>query len=272
MQLRDPETLKLIQETAKQAAGSKDKVSIITLPGEPEGVYGVVTPDGQLQRMVAAPRPRQHSILTVDQVPLLVNHFREIEGLSAPSIWYSAAQVIVLATDSKLEQDLRPRGVLKLKPTPQWELMKKLEESPQWLDQKQMVSLLRIKLSDSIEVRSKGIVQTLRRMKFNMTVNQRGNIEHGRESIGSDIVSDVYGSEDAILPESVWLEIQVFDDPSLKSREVIQCALEVDAQKGLLALIPTAGELTKAMDNQMSKLRDLFDQTCNAAPLFHGQP
>lgn len=42
------EVLENIQEKAVQAAGAVNKVQVIELPGEPDYVYGVVTPDGKL--------------------------------------------------------------------------------------------------------------------------------------------------------------------------------------------------------------------------------
>lgn len=265
------ETLELLQKTAVKAEGARQKLAIISdLPHEPPGVYGVVNADGSFERAEALQPPRKHTLITVDQVPVMVKHFAGNPDCT-PAVWYDKTGIVVIANDDTLNADLRPRATLTLKTTEHWQTLSDLAKQSVWMLHRDFVTFLRIKLGECIERTNGNLLSVLRKMKFSSAVNQRGDITRGRESLGSDIDDEVF-SEAGDLPEHVLFELQVFDDPGLLTKSTVRCALEVDAREGKLMLMPLAGELSRAMDLQMTRLAEILQDSLEDVPMFHGKP
>ena len=103
------EALQFTADQAVKAAGANNKVQVLALPQEPEGVYGLVRADGTFQRVVAAAPPRRHTLHRVDQIVDFVQDARS--RLSAePTVWYSRKGVQVLLSDGCLTDSLLSRA------------------------------------------------------------------------------------------------------------------------------------------------------------------
>ena len=262
------EALQFTAEQAEKAAGASNKVQVLDLPCEPKGVYGLVKADGTFQRIVAGASPRGHALHRVDQIVDFVQDARD--RLSAkPTVWYSRKGVQVLLVDDSLEANLQSRATINFAFTPQFELIRSCADSSPWHDPKQFCLWIRSKLIDCLRD-GREILSIMKDLRFNVQNFGKSIIGQGRESIGREVDAEVT-SEFGDLPDDLFFDVRVIDDPSLLRRQAIQCALEVDPQKGLMRVVPLAGQIQNALDAELEGIGSLLKSTLDC-PDYHGVP
>lgn len=260
----DVETLRLLQETAAKAEGSAGKATILHPDAEPRDVYLIVGPDGKHERFVAE-RNRMHVLRSIDQVGPFVKFLADVPG-SKPVVWYSEKGVTVVIDDDK-RRDL---AKLNLRKTPQVLSLQKLEEDKPKLSQRDFIRLLKVDLSPCFQ-EDKRLLTAVRNVNFRTGSEVRGNLQHGKESLGRDIETAAVsqGAED--IPEEVVLQVQVFDDPFLSDESWdVRCAVEVLPQEGAFQLIPLPMQIRGAIDLELKAIAVFLAGECDR-PVFHGE-
>ena len=262
----DRETLELIQTTAQKADGANGKVKTVELP-EPDGRYLIVKADGTHELVERQPPDRRHTLLHISEVGQFTKHAAETWNIG-PSVWYDADTVTILIDDGPGDRR-RHRAAVHLTHTEEFEFINSLNRED-WLTQKQLVAMLRIHLADCLGERGGETLRILRSINFGATTSGHGNVEHGRESLGRELESEIR-SDLGEIPEVIPLAVRVYDDPSLPQRGAIRCALEIDAGRGVFQFIPMPADLREIQDEALDQIGALLESDVDA-PLFRGTP
>jgi len=264
----DNETLQTIQHTAVKAQGATGKIQILDLPQERDGRYGVVDADGSFQVVDAAPDFRRHQIASVDEVAAYVAYASERLGAN-PVVWYDDNLVQIVLDDTP-ESSRRDCTTVHLLQTPQWKLLIDLAAASRSWSQKQFIRLLRIELSGCLGQDGPEIIKVLRTIDYGSATAGKGNIQHGRESLGQELESEVRSAAGEI-PEQILLRVRTFKDPALDSKWPIRCAIEIDSRSGEFELCPLPDELEEAMVEQLDVIGTLLNNSVQC-PIFRGRP
>lgn len=268
MDLKD--TIEHIGELAAKAAGAGNKVHVIqSLPGEPAGVYGIVTADGKFQRVVAAQGPRRHALHSIDQVVPLVEDVKA-RYKAACVVWYSATAVIVLIGDDKLDADLRPRATVPLAYSPEWAILLNELKTPQARDPKAFVQFVRTKLLDAL-VDAERLIPYFRNLQSRVQQNTHARTGLGRESLGAEIDAEIT-SDEGDLPDYLVFSMPVFNDVALQTKTSVRCALDVDPRSMAIRLDPIESDLVTGLQNQVTSIGNIFTTTLKNVPVFFGSP
>lgn len=257
------ETLELLQETAVKASGASDKLALMTAKAEPDHVYLAVKPDGSYERRVADPKPRSHTLGSLDQVIPYV----EEKGAESTVIWYNETGVTVVLDDNTRRDFAR----LAFTPTPQFEKLKFLDANRPGLPQRDFRKLIRIDLAGCFE--NSRLLNWVSDVKFGSASNSLGNLRNERESLGKDIDAQAVSGAGEI-PEDVPLSVRLFDDASLVERQGIMCIFDLAIQDQQFRLIPLPLEIHSALEREVAYIGEkltsgLLDLK---VPLFRGYP
>lgn len=137
-----------------------------------------------------------------------------------------------------------------LRMTPQWQW---LCAKPSFLPQQSFVRLLRTTLAGCVP--GPDILTMVRKLKQSTQSTSEGEIQHGKESLGKNIMSKVSG--EGAIPEQVTLVVPLFEN--FPQRFPVVCDLEIDPGSMTFQLTPLPQELTKASDAALEALRELLD-------------
>jgi hypothetical protein len=265
MSIFDKETLELIQTTAVRADGAKDKVQVVALPGDPTGRYLIAKPDGTFETTEPGSAPREHMLLSVEQVAPTAAHYKD--GYD-PIVWYSPSGVTIVLDDSV---DSRRLDVITcpLNKTPAFEFFSCKAEGT-WFEQKAFVRKLRVALADCLTETSAELLRTVRVLSFASSTTGHGKIELGRESIGRDLEAELR-SDAGEIPEKVSFNVRLFNDPVLTTRRQIVCGFDIEPREGKFNLCPLAGEIDRVLDEEMNSLATRLEAV-GEVPLIFGTP
>ena len=256
------ETLDLLQKTAVKASGADEKVQILEPVQEPDGRYLIVTEDGSYQFVSAEAPLRDHTLASVDQVGPLVSH---LTGKSyKPVVWYREEAVVIVCDDDKR----REQAVLVLHLTPQLETLIGIEKDKTTYSQKEFVRLLRITFAGCRS--NDALLNYVREVRFGSSSEGGGSIQHGRESLGSDIQAAALNPDEC--PDEITFSIRVFDDPYLTEDWLIKCAVEILVEEQKFRLTPYPLEIKNAIDLELNAVAMLLAESCKEAPVFRGRP
>lgn len=264
----ETEGLELIADLASKASGAATNVAVIELPQEPKGVYGLAKADGSFEKIVADTAPPSYTLSSIDQVVPFVED--ATSRLNAdPTVWFSAAGVIVILEHKSLRPDLRPRATVPLRPSPEFAVLQREASKETWRDPKQFVSFIRTTLPDAIND-SEGFVQLLKSLRSNYTESGRSQISQGRESLGREIDAGIE-SDLGDIPDMVNCHVRVFDDPAILRKQGVRCVLECNPRTTEFRLVPVAADLTAAINAEMQSLGTLLKDNVKC-PVFFGTP
>ena len=267
-QMSDADGLRVIQETAVKAAGGDNR--IVKLPGEPPGVYGVLTEDGSIEKRFATRKPRQHRLLSISEVAGAIEHYSSIvEGANTPIVWYSPEMVKVVINDASTLPLVDCLFVpLTQFHTDQWTRICGLHENQ--FGQKSFINLLRHELWDCIGESGAALVKQVRALDWSRSDHTRSQMEKGRASYGKDIEAEVRSQHGGDLPDDLTLSVRIYSDPALQVRRSIRCAIEADPVSQTFTLIPYAGEIERALDDEMTTISGILEADLEC-PILYGE-
>lgn len=299
MPMLDKPTLELLQQTAVQAAGAENKAHVVAIDQEPDHIYGVVDSAGSFVRYEAEPLPRNHVLVTLDEVLKYAKHAsgqvappkttKLIEGptaqpaagssLSADDtdagdddgvptgetvVWYDRPAIVVVIDDLTR----RDRATMRLNLTPQMKLLLELEDKERKFDQPAFRRLLKIELAGCRQ--DDAVLNWVSAMKFSNNSTSAGVITNQRTSLGQAIDDEAL-SELGSCPDEITLQVRVFDDPSLRETWPIVCAVEVLPAERSFRLVPLPLELHNAVESELSVIGQHLVTNLDC-PVFRGQP
>lgn len=264
------EALQLFKTAVEGAAGAASKAHFTMIDGRPREVAKVGA-DGSVTFLDAAPPDRRHVLASVAQVPTFVEFATEkLNG--RPSVWYDASGVRVVVVDDAPSH----RADFAAVDFDHDQTFVRLSNlAGTWFPQKAFVRLLRVDLADAATESSLNLLKVSRVIGFSESTGSHGTVELGRQSLGKDIESQIR-SEVGDFPDSVTLNVRIFDDPFLTRRFEITCAVDVNPREGTFNLAPLPGQLSEAVDEQVRLIGVYLDshESIGEAdvPLFNGRP
>ena len=210
------------------AAGPK----ILKPSGEPKHVYLLTKSDGTTERRDADAEPREHAAANLDTVVAFALRFKDFEA----EIWYSRSQVVVLIGEYR-----RERATLSLVLSEQMKAMTIVHARK--LDQRSLLTLLRVTLKDCL--RDAGLIEVLRRVKFESGMMVDAAVGHGTASIGKEMRGKVSGQ--GMIPEYVVFDVPVFENAFRTFRWPVEVAIDPDPSTGTFQLTPLPGQIEAAL-------------------------
>lgn len=254
------ETVDLIQETARKAAGAVGKCVVLPVEGMPDHQRVIVRDDGSYNIVTLDPQPRSHELSTLDEAAAYIAS----QATDKTIVWFDRNAVVVVLDDTTR----RDRATLDLILTPEIKLLMSLEASAKWFDQVSFRRLLRVDLASCR--RDDVLLNWVSAARFNTSGSTGGVISATKESLGKDI-NDAAISSAGEFPEEIGLQVRVFDDHRLRETWGVKCAVELDIRNASFRLTPLPLEIHNAIESEVDvigdKLRDKVEVPC-----FRGRP
>jgi hypothetical protein len=251
------EFVQTIQEMAQRLL----RPEVLSIPGQNSHLVSLAMPDGQVKTFPLEPPTRDHKPATISTLVELAAGYRN------PCIWYNRhAVILIMDTDTR-----RDFAKLKLELSPQVKDVCKLEQSPNWMDQKALVRFLRVNLAGCIPA---SLLAVVRNLKFKINESGQADIQHGKSSIGKAIQSELTGQDS--IPEEVTIVLPIFLGPWSFITGNVVCALEIDTLQSRFLLTPLPGSIESVLLAAEDRIGDQVNQ-CIAdlnleAPVYYGQP
>lgn len=256
-----------IQEIVKLAVEGA-KPTIFRAEAEPEHIYYLTKPNGEVERVEAEPEPRSHTVYDLLSLATMVKEFAPTEegGGYPVAVWVSREGVTAILDDSTR----RDTVTLPLKVSPQMALLGQWAGSIVWQEQTKLVQTLRIYLARFME--SGVTVDLFRRLKFRVAQSGEKVVEHGRASIGKSLEAELTGTN--TLPTDITVYIPAFSGPLSEVYISVRLLVEVDAQNERIALVPEAGSVEGAWGRVEEELRKRVEEVLEGVDcsIYRGKP
>ena len=256
-----------IAKLTEDAVSAKDKVGIVSIPGDPHGGYLVVRSNGQYDRFFAAEPPRSTYLFSIDQIAPYVTHAID-QWASYPIVYYSAANVLVKLSEDEIGPQRAGSARVTLKPTPEFETLCDFSRNHDkaFLSHKAFMILLRIKLANCIDPQvlasTVAACQSYEAMEGERVQSM---VTRRVESLGKEFKAELKAGAGEI-PAELVLNVRLFRDPVLLQTRRIVCKLETDPTSGgRFALIPLSGEIEAAIDQETSEIGEMLRSAINGS-------
>jgi hypothetical protein len=238
--------------------------------GEPDDVYYLVDKDGHAERVTADPEPRTYTAGSVAALCHVVADW--VAAKTQPCVWFSREKVCATMN----EESRREWIEYSLNTTKQFQVVSALSGAEKWKDQKSFLRLLRIDLHDcGIDP---GAIAIFRNLRFSASQGGTGVIEMGKRSLTSDMKANLE-SAGGVVPEVLTLSVQVFEEPDFRCN--VNCSVEQEPEKCMLALLPLPGEVENAVrmaEKQIGEMiatrltARLVAKQLESPPVYYGKP
>jgi hypothetical protein len=217
-------------------------------------------------KVEAPPPPRAHKVGSVADLCALADRFAA--GGATPAVWYNEDVVVLVIDDGELDHRAE-RATLELDFSRRFLALRGLEASNEWKNQKDMIRLLRIDLAGCLA--PSALLTPLRKVRYETGSAGTADRQHGRESVGREVTSQVHASDS--LPEEVFLECPVWSTPGLTKTFAVRCTFEIEPEAGLFRLKPMADDLERVVGLANEHLcGELKNGIGEDVPVYHGAP
>jgi len=246
--------LQLLFDVAQKAA------AVTPLKHSADGRKEYWNVDGELVESERPPTNREHVAKSIEDLAALTDRFAAEDAF--PVVWHDADVAVLVVDDC----DRRDRIALPLMLSPQWRRLCELAAECQPMEQAAFIDLLRIDLAQPADA-----VAVFRRVTWKTGANTGGDLAHGNEKLGKEIMAAVTGAED--LPEEIRVVVPVYASGGPRAPVTIRCAIKLDPNRGTFALVPFPGELPLAMDMiQVALATTLRAMLPESVPVYYGMP
>lgn len=245
--------LKLIQDTAVKAAGA----TVVKVPGDDRIAY--LVNDGKVTHLDLPPPNRNHQLLSVPALVALASEHAE------GAVFHNDEKV-VLVLDSG---DRREFATVKLEKSSAFSRLQQMaagDSGGRAFTQPQLVRLLRH------DLRNAGVdhvLASIRRVEFKRNGSGKGEVQHGRESMGRSVEAAVQGVGD--IPEFFNATVPVYLTPGADFHKTVYCTLEIDSANERFVILPDADSLAAAINAAQADLQEALDGELEH-PVYFGAP
>lgn len=263
------QTLRELQEKAVIAAGAAGKVQVIKAPELGAGKSLIVGPSGAYEIWDRVD-VRGHMLGDVQAViDWAIYSASTLEA--NPVLWLSYDMIRIVPDD---QDSTYPRPVIyyPLQKTREFELVQRLSEAQQARDQKAFIRFLRSEFWDCLNIASRdSLIKCLKELNFSNNTSGTSKSSGGRQSMGMDIEEEVRSAV-GTLPDEIVLNIRLFKDSALSTRQRITCDLETEVgTKPMFSLVPIKSHLDEALELELSELQKLLaEKLPKGTPIFRG--
>lgn len=245
------------------SAGITTEPKIISIPQEKPGTYGIVKPglpgeDNKIDVKVAGPLWHNERLKTPEQLLEFIKTRKAAaeSGTAFNGVCYVGPERISFHYSF---EDRRDRAVCELVHSQPWLFL--LNSAGKQLSQRELIKLLRITFDGSLP--DGGLLNLIRQLKFDNTGTLTTNIQHGKESMGRQVLNEVTGL--ASIPEQFILNLQVFEN--YKQPVVTRVALDLKPDVAAFEVIPFPNQLENAMNETLGWILESFKEE---VPTFIG--
>ena len=253
----DKDTLNLLQQTAVKAAGAQMVAGL-----NPRRQVLVV--NGEMEMLEIPPAIREHQMASLEDLILFAGRIAD-EEKSNPVVYHSQDRVVLVIDDA----DRRDQVIFHLHYSREFAALVGLSETCVF-DQRQFLRLLRLVLNVDAAT-----VALFRRLDWKVTNESRGEVLHGRESLGRSVEAAVQGS--AEVPDELPVAVPIYDNFGEDMPYLIRCLIEFDAVNARLQFLPAPGELVRVLDRHQASIRSRLEAALQAegekgVPIYYGKP
>lgn len=160
---------------------------------------------------------------------------------TSPVVWVWATGAVLLPNGA----DSREAVYFNLSYTRAWGCLKEFATTPKLLEQKAFVR----ELVHTFEC-DPAIITPWRKLDFSRSVLTSGEVNHGRDRLGREINSQASGIGD--LPETMTVEVPIFQQCGQRDKYSIVCKVEIDAAACRIGLIPRESELAAIEESHLA--------------------
>jgi len=262
------EVVKLIQETAVKASQANGKIAVIPAPELGPGKSLIVYQSGVFEIHTKV-EPRFHQLHEIEAVAKWCLY--AADKLKAyPTLWIGREGIRVVMDDADRSSPV-PMIYYKFRKTPEYERILSLQSRTEAIEQKAFIRMLRTELWDCLDFNNREkLVKSLKQLVSTESGGAKSVVGAGRESYGREIEMAV-GSTLGEIPETLTLSVQLFQDPSLMARRIIECDLEITPNSFRFTLTPLASDLETALEDELQGMISLLQANLTAdTPMFRG--
>lgn len=248
------EAIEQITDMAVEAAGPK----IVAIPGDPTRL--LVNANGKCEMHVLPPAHRKHTVRTLDDMVLITERASGVWG-GKPVLWHDRASVVLVVDDG----ERRDVVTMPLQIAETYATVEKL--AARKFTQKEFVQLLRVSLRGCVV--DPTLLPAVRELKFKKNASGTSGIQHGRESMGREIESEIVGAD--AIPEEVVLQTRVYNNPDVQYMAKVTCALDIDLESESFTLRPMPDQLEEAVQGAQNEVRTRLEEIKDVQS-FYGTP
>lgn len=239
--------------------------------------------DANEPKPIPVPDPRHALFVLSDGIskfdvpPAVIGHVADtVESLCAyllayagpagttQTVWHDRAQVIGVLD----EEDRRDRVSMPLVASGPWTTLRRLrdDQASAWMPQADFVRLLRITLGAAPE-----LVAPFRRLRWHQGMAKRGDIAHGKESLGAEITGSLTG--EAELPETLALSVPLWTNLHEAAPWSVTCLVDTNPATEQIRLVPAPGEIERVEHAYQADLHQrLVTLLGEKATVYYGNP
>lgn len=244
-----------ICEKAVQAQGC----TVLPTPNPPHH-FALEDGKGNITWHDAEPTPRAH---IAGDLATLVAWATATE--TEPTVWYSRTAVVCILDDATR----RDTVTLPLALSPQVQQLFGLERATMGVDVKALAKLLRVTFDACLD--GGELARSLEGLRFEAGQVVEAASTRERSSLGRQITEQVSGRH--ALPAQVDLTVPIFAAGFPHLRRCVRCAIETDAAKAQVQLIPLPGMIEEAIRSAEVELgQDLLAALGEEVPVYFGRP
>ena len=248
----------LLQETAKKTV----RPEVIEVPNEPSHVLRFAMPDGTIKTEAAEAMPRGHTVESLESLILFANKAKEGKHGNAnnPVAWYGEEEVLLVTDDNTRRDYLR----LRLHLTDQFSVIS--ERAKQFRSQKDFLRFVKIDLAGTLQDCS--LINKLKKIVWTKSEDGNSTVEVGKSSMGKTINSEVRGVD--VLPEEITVNVRVFENVGITSKQPVRMALDVDEDSRQFRLVPLPMQIEQAIQAVVDEIARELQEGLNDIPLYRG--
>lgn len=222
--------------TIQAANGDLGKTTVVDLSKhEPDHIYGIQHPDGTMHLRSANLNPLRLIASSLGGFIAACRYLAERDDVVALDVFVTASLMEAYPDYEAVEQAVG-RDRVSFAPTPTHAyacLSASTPSGPKW-SQKELVTHLRTTFKGMVD---DGFRKEVANLKWVQSDEERGKVEHGAESMGRDIVSNVTGADK--IRETVELEVPFADE--LDRKVPWKAEVLIDVSGRTFELRPHAG-------------------------------
>lgn len=252
----DPNTLKLVQDTAVRADGRR----IVRAEQEPPNVYYVVNADGSMYRVEAATLDK-HTALDIDTAVRLA------AAKSDSQLWYSRTGVIAAHPDG----DRATFSLVYSAPLTklsEWDKAGGIE-----LSQPEVYRLLRTTFADCLNAHG-SLKDQVGKVDFKKVQEASASMSRTGVSMSRSLIAESSGA--SALPDPLHFHVPVFATPLVPVTARVRVAFDLDAQAEKFRFAVLPGEIEAACVTGEAKLVEMIEAAKGhhgaESPVYYGRP
>lgn len=251
----------MLQEALQYLARQAEEAnvpSVTAIPGDP--VQVLISHGGAYEKHQLPPAHRKHTVRTLDDMILITERASAVWG-GKPVLWHDRASVVLVVDDG----ERRDLVTMPLQIAETYATVEKL--ATRKFTQKEFVQLLRVSLRGCVV--DKTLLPAVRELKFKKNASGTSGIQHGRESMGREIESEIVGAD--AIPEEVVLQTRVYNNPDVQYMAKVACALDIDLESETFTLRPMPDQLEEAVQGAQNEVRTRLEEIKDVQS-FYGTP